>query len=67
MKMTDGLFHRVFTEIAAQYPDIAPPMPRWSTSAPRIRPIAQPEAASAIHNAWLRTIEYRSLGHLPPG
>ena len=24
MKITDGLFHRVFTEIAAQYPDIEP-------------------------------------------
>jgi len=22
MKMTDGLFHKVFDEIAAQYPDI---------------------------------------------
>src|SRR5947209_6399347 len=49
MKITDGLFHRVFDEIAAEYPDIE--KEHW------IVHIGQPDVAARVHNAWLRTLE----------
>ena len=93
MKLTDGLFHKVFNEIANDYPDIE--NEAWIVdigsanigdrcamfeaihgSAPRragqnlanpsglllgavmmLVHIDQPDIATSVHNAWLRTIE----------
>ena len=35
MKMTDGLFHKVFDEIAKEYPDIQNEPGSWTSAPPR--------------------------------
>ena len=46
MKMTDGLFHKIFDEIAAQYPDIQKEPGSWISARPRLADT--PEAFDVI-------------------
>jgi len=72
MKLTDGLFHKVFTEIAAAYPDLQ--NEHWIVDIGAAKLADTPEAfdvcvmpnlygdvlsdvAERVHNAWLRTLE----------
>jgi len=72
MKMTDGLFHAVFDEISAEYPDVETEhliidigMARVADSPERFDVIVtsnlygdiMSDVADRVNNAWLRTIE----------